>query len=232
VTNGPRIRGGGTVGVITSEIARFQLFQAALFAALANAPPMTRLVTAMGADISGNCNELCRQMTGEWLWIMGDDHAFEPELLPRLLAHDVDVVVPHCLKRNPPWMPVVFSHQDEEGNFVTAQLPENELVEIHAAGSAGMLVRRRVLEAIADPWFRPAPDAAGLNEDLYFCQQVREAGFKIHCDSGALLGHISLHTVWPRWQDGRWHLGLLHDQETFLPVQRLEQPKPEIELVR
>jgi len=130
-------------------------------------------------------------------------------------------------------MPVVFDRQDDAGNYVAAELPapDEGLVEIHAAGSAGMLVRERVLAALDDPWFAPGPGAEGLNEDLEFCRKVRAAGFQIWCDPGALLGHIAIHSVWPRWDGGRWHLGLLHDQETWIPVQRLEQPEREKELV-
>ena len=231
--DGPRRRGAVTIGVITGELARFQLFQTCLFGAMAAAPRGSRLVTAMGVDLAGNCNTLVRetlQHDTDWLWIMGDDHAFAPELLPTLVAHDVDVVVPHCLKRNPPWMPVVFAEQDAEGTYVTAELPEQGLVPVHAAGSAGMLIRRKVLEAIADPWFEPDPLGTGLNEDLYFCQKVRDAGFQIHCDAGALLGHISIHTVWPRWDEGRWHIGTVHDSHTEIPIRRID-PVPHLSLI-
>ena len=227
---------GGTIGVIAGERSGFTQFTKALIAGMTQAPAGTRLVIAQGVDPAGNCNQVCRQRTGDWLWLMGDDHDFDPGLLGRLLLHDVDVIVPHCLKRHPPWPPVVFSHQNEDGHYVTAELPgpEEDPFEIHAAGSAGMLIREHVLAAIDDPWFIPGPGAVGLNEDLEFCRKVREAGFRIWCDPGALLGHISIHTVWPQWRGDGWHLDLVHDQQASIPIQRPERAVPEskIESVR
>src|SRR3546814_11448924 len=60
---------------------------------------------------------------------------------------EVDVIVPPCLKRSPPYDPVVYSHQNEKGEYVGYNdLPEHGLVPVHAAGTAGMLIRRPVLD--------------------------------------------------------------------------------------
>jgi hypothetical protein len=205
---------GVMVGVTSGELARFSSFTTSLIGVMGTLPPGSGMVWAKGVDVSGNCNQLCRKtLAGNygWLWVMGDDHDFPPDTVLRLLEHDVDVIVPHCLKRYPPWTPVVFSHQNDDDAYVVADLPESGLVEIHAAGSAGMLIRREVLEAIGDPWFTPSPDAAGLNEDLHFCQKAREAGFRIWCDPEIPLGHIALHTVAPKWEGGQWHPEIVHD---------------------
>jgi hypothetical protein len=224
-----REEGYGTIGVLTAERGTYAAFwndvQRAHMRMLVEHPRNTMDIR-MGVDICGALNSMIRNLRGDWLWIMGDDHAFDPELLPRLLAHEVDVVVPHCLRRNPPWQPVVNSHEDEDGWQVAAELPEEGLTPIWSAGSAGMLIRRRVFEAIGDPWFTPAPDAVGLNEDINFCRKVREAGFTLWCDPAALLGHISNYTVWPRFDDGRWHLEHVFDQQTRVPIRRLAAEEP------
>ena len=90
-----------------------------------------------------------------------------------------------------------------------------------------MLIKRRVLEAIDDPWFEPSQDAVGLNEDLNLCRKIREAGFTLWCDPTALLGHISHYTVYPHWQDGAWHVGHIYDQKqghVFLRTTTTEAP--------
>lgn len=214
----------GTVGVVGSDLARYSEFAISLSGVTAKLPPGSKLIWTRSVDVSGNCNQIIRDMKGEWVWIMGDDHVFPPETLLRLLAHDVDVVVPHCLKRTPPWPPVVYSHQDEDGWYVAADLPLEGLTEVHAAGSAGMLIKKHVLDALEDPWFRPAPDAAGLNEDLYFCQKVREAGFTIYCDPAVAIGHIALHTVWPGPTDEGWETHLAHDANTVLSMPSIVKP--------
>src|SRR6266498_2105759 len=145
-------------------------------------PPGSKLLWTKGVDIVGNMNTMVREMRGEWLWILGDDHVMDPDLLQRLLARNVDVVVPLCLKRSPPYDPVVYSHQNELGEYVGADLPSSGLVEVHAAGSAGMLVSRRVLAELEDPVFE---SHGGLNEDLTFCAKARDAGFRIWCDVDA-----------------------------------------------
>lgn len=219
----PRRFPPGTVGVTAAEIARFTSFTHSLAGVTAALPPGSGLILQCSVDICGNLNTICRNYRGEWVWIMGDDHVFDQGILLRLLEHlekpGVDVVVPHCLKRTPGWEPVVFSHQDDDGWYHIAELPPRGLTQVHAAGSAGMLISRRVLEAVGDPWFTPSQ--VGLGEDLEFCRKVREAGFGIHCDPEILLGHTSLHTVWPEYRNGRWHVSLLHDQKVSVPITRL-----------
>ena len=221
-------QGFGTIGVISGERGSYASFWNCIHSEHMNTLidyPGTRLMIQMGVDICGNLNQLVRRMEGDWLWIMGDDHFWEAGMLDRLLAHDVDVVVPHCLRRNPPWQPVVNSHKNEDGWYVAAELPEDELTEVYTAGSAGMLVRRRVFEALGDPYFTPSPNAEGLNEDMWFCERVHEAGFKVHCDPGALLGHISNYVVYPRWDEnaGGWHVDTVFDQETRIPIRRIPE---------
>jgi hypothetical protein len=209
----------GTIGVIGSELARYADFVAAL--TILGKPDDTRLIYTRTVDIVGNCNTICRNYRGEWIWIIGDDHTFDPDILFRLLEHEVDVVVPLCLKRSPPYDPVVYGGQNERGEYFGAELPAEGLVEIYAAGSAGMLVRRHVLEAIDDPWFE---SYGGLNEDLEFCRKVRDSGHRIWCDVDCCLGHISTHAVWPAYRDGGWHADLVVDPRLTLPLRRTIDP--------
>ena len=225
---------GVMVGVISHELSRFSTFTMSLLQVMGNAGPRPGICWAKSVDICGNMNTICRaavERNHAHLWVMGDDHTFEPGIIMRLLAHDVDVVVPQCLKRYPPWMSLVFSHQNEDGHYVTAALPETGLTQIHAAGSAGMLISRRVLDAVGDPWFTPSPDAEGLNEDLNFCRKVREAGFKLYCDPTIALGHITLATVSPTWHDGQWHPEMDHDGIVQVRYDRPNLPSVEREPV-
>lgn len=223
--NGPRVRGGGTIGVISSDLARYSDFSSSL--AIMLKPDGARLIWTKTTDVTGNCNTICRNMIGEWLWLMGDDHVFDPDILFRLLEHDVDIVVPLCFTRTPPFRPVVFSHQNEHDEFVVADLPEHGLHEIHAAGSAGMLIRRWVLDAIGDPWFETT--TAGLNEDLTFCAKARAVGAKLFCDVDTPLGHIATHTVWPDYREEPpdWHPNLVLDAQTVIPLKNIRITEPE-----
>lgn len=194
----------GTIGIISGILARFSEFTVSILNL--TKPPGCRITWAQGVNLTTNYNALIDQLEGEWLWLMGDDHVFHPDILIGLLERDVDVVVPLCLKKFAPFEPVVYGHEsgpDENGHmlFHEADLPESGMIEIHAAGSAGMLIRRPVLEALAAldrPIFETTDGIQ--NEDLILCQKIREAGFKIHCDVDQKLGHIGIFGVWPLWQ--------------------------------
>lgn len=212
----------GTVGVLSGEQVRYAQFAIALMHQ--QLPEGTKLIWRPGVNVIANMNAMVEGVEGDWLWMIGDDHVFNPDLLGRLLEHDVDVVVPLCLKRTPPYQPVVYSHQNEVGEYVGHfDLPEHGLVELHAAGTAGMLVRRRVLDAIADPVFETGPH--GLNEDLTFCAKVRAAGFRIWCDVDAPLGHITNVAVWPLCNSGEWCPSLHLGNGLIMPLRWLPDPE-------
>lgn len=206
----------GTIGVLSGDMCHSD-FATAMAHHLK--PEGTRLIWTKSVDVVGNMNSMVRGMEGEWLWVLGSDHVMDFTLLLQLLEHDVDVVVPLCLKRTPPYDPVVYSHQREDGVYVGyTDLPESGLVPIHAAGSAGMLIRRRVLDTLEDPVFE---SHGGLNEDLTFCAKVRDAGFSIWADCDARLGHISQISVWPTFRDGAWAIDLHLGNGQVMPIRRI-----------
>ena len=84
---GPRQRGGGTIGVISSDLGRYSDFSLSMCVLLK--PEDARIIWTKSVDVVGNCNQICRKMLGEWLWLMGDDHVFNPDILVRLLEHNV-----------------------------------------------------------------------------------------------------------------------------------------------
>jgi hypothetical protein len=196
----------GTIGLVTQQLARYTDFWLAYQALMR--PASTAYLNRQGMDVTGNYNGLITDMRGDWLWILGDDHTFAPDILVNLLSHEVDVVVPLVLKKDAPFDPVVYEGQegqDEDTGLPfhrVAMLPQSGLHEIYAAGSAGMLIRKHVLDALDRPVFTTSHGVQ--NEDLLFCQKVREAGFKIWCDVDQKMGHIGIHTVYPMWEGSRW----------------------------
>jgi len=189
----------GTVGVVSGELSRYSLFAQCLIGLLSYSGDLiSHYDWKTTSSVTENCNQLARGMEGDWLFLIGDDHVFLPDLLERLVSHDVDVVVPLCLQRQSPYPHVVFEGEQDDAHVLHTEMPSEGLFEIYAAGQAGMVIKRHVLEAIGDPYFETY---GKQNEDLEFCRKIREAGFKIHCDASALLGHIAQVIVWPHWQD-------------------------------
>ena len=110
-----------------------------------------------GSDITGNFNRAIEMMRpqDEWVWIMGDDHVWDEWLLLQLLQHELDVVVPNVVEKQAPFRPVVYSGIDGKSPegfdyHVVARLPATGVHEVFAAGSAGMLIRRNVIDASSE----------------------------------------------------------------------------------
>ena len=185
----------GTIGIMTGELQRYGLFTQALLSL--QVPKGTKLVWCTGPDLCQNMNNMVSKLEGEWLWILGDDHFFESDILLRLLKHDVDIVVPICPRRIPPFDPVWFQYSDKMQNKLQDETlgsvaGQEGLRVLEAAGTAGMLVKKHVFEKLGSPWFVPDADTPGIVcEDLAFCKRVNKLGYKVLGDITTALGHIT-----------------------------------------
>jgi hypothetical protein len=63
-----------------------------------------------------------------------------------------------------------------------------------------MLIRREVFEEMEEPWFKRELERT---EDIIFCL---ETPFKVYCDLGARLGHLTTAAVWPATVEDQWAL--------------------------
>lgn len=83
-----------------------------------------------------------------------DDIVVEPDALERLLAHKKDIVAGLCTRRNDPPVPNIRFYDKDTGE--TRQIwewPENQLVEVDAAGTGLMLLSRHAVEQVAQVYF-------------------------------------------------------------------------------
>ena len=206
----------GTVGVLVGSLARYT----ALFASLEKlkAPKGTKLIFAEGPEVARNCNTMVDQMSGEWLWIMGDDHRFGPDILIKLLERKRDIVVPLVLRRQPPFETVLYKKMVSDGapneKYQLSDLPSGGLLEVDAAGSAGMLVRQEVFGVLPRPWFE---FQRHTSEDVGFCVNARAAGFKVHADLDQTMTHITPCEIEPVRSDGKWTAAVSVCGQTVTP---------------
>lgn len=176
-------------------------------------PHDTKLISVRGADIPYQLNEAIRQMKGEWVWILGDDHTFEPDLLLKLLARKLDVVIPVVPRRDAPFVPVLM--HGPVGAFMArynwTELPIEGLFQLpvgDSSGQAGALVSRTVLDIVGDPWFEGGKIIPGrLMEDMYFIQRLHELQVPIWIDCDQIMPHIANVTIKPFRHAGRWYAG-------------------------
>jgi hypothetical protein len=234
----------GTIALPTSEIGRFALFTVAL--ASTQQPEGTHLSVTASASVTENLNAAIRDLNdqSEWIWIIGDDHIWMNDCLMNLLRAmddlpEADILVPLVVKRNPPWHLVVFreAHYSEEEDLqhwqpvLWEEIPEEGVFEVDAAGSAGMVVRRHVLDKMGDPWFRSTGGVV-LNEDVTFCADARKLGFRIFATADVTMGHLGIFNVRPMRRGGRW--GALteftspEEQFRHLFMPDIEEPHPAV----
>jgi GT2 family glycosyltransferase len=153
----------------------------------------------------------------EWLLFIDDDHVFPDDLLLRLLAHELPIVGALYVQRQPPFRPLAYSARLEnryEFLDLTKHGP-NDLVEVAALGTGGMLIRSEVLHEMPFPWF----EHGVASEDLIFCDKARALGFPVHVDLGCRMGHMLPSAVWPGTSsNGEWHIGFALAEEFAVKV--------------
>ncbi len=208
----------GAICIASGELARYPHFTHSMLNLLR--PKGTIIEMNMGLNVAANFNAGVRKMMAydhlQWVWIMGDDHEFAPDTLLRLLEHEKDIIVPLVVRRQAPFIPVLFKEPESNtplGQFPPYhwhQLPAHGLLEVYTAGSAGMLIRRPVMEALQDPWFELGKMGKDLtNEDTHFCLKAQQAGFKIFADTDAQMDHWTPMSFRPvKSKDGAWTVAL------------------------
>lgn len=180
-------------------------------------PHGTKLNLAVSCDIAFNFNNgtRARLANGTWVWFMGDDHTFEPDLLLKLLDHGKDVVQPLVPTKVAPFRPCLMHGPYRKGMpvYTWDEIPGGglwALPKTDFTGQAGLLVREPVLTALKDPWFSPGqlePDR--VMEDMYFCKSLHEAGYTIWIDCDQVMGHKADIESKPVRIDGRWVPGIV-----------------------
>lgn len=202
----------GTIGVPVGSLARYL----GTFDSLdkVKVPLGTNLLFAEGVNVAYNCNNLIKNMTGEWLWLLGDDHRFKDDILLELLKHQVDIVVPVVSRRGMPFQTVLYRIASVDGNTyltyswadLSRDYPDGGLAAIEAAGTAGMLIRKYVLDAISEPWFEWG---AKVSEDIGFCLNARKKGYEILVDLDQRMTHTTTCELEPyRDKDGKWDVAV------------------------
>lgn len=211
----------GMVAVACGDTSRYTNFSASISRTVAGLDPESGTLWSVSSSVADNCNIAAEALVEadtamDWLFILGDDHEWDQDLLPELLAamyeHDLDILVPLCFARSWPPRFVIYDREEEgvtktvEPETVAEIMRSGKIIrEVFAAGTAGMVVRRRVFEGIEFPYFRnvllgPTQETGIISqtgEDINFCRLARIAGFHVWAHFGLVLGHIRPITLVP-----------------------------------
>ncbi len=202
--------GPGIIGTASCTNPRYRSFDKCHHSV--EKPDNTGLMWADTINVAWNFNQMCELIMKspeyEWLWLLGDDHVFKPDLLMKLLARDVDIITPLCLRRHPPYTPTINGPVEEGHPVLGWESIEGKsgVIEVSACGNAGMLIKRHVIEKIGGDWHRAGCHKSGVGgPDLWFCYKAKEAGYKILIDTENKIGHLEPMSIWAEKDaQGNW----------------------------
>lgn len=145
------------------------------------------LTTSSGtliADQRNNLAKACLDEGFDWLLMLDSDMRFPSDTLARMLDRNVPIVTANYSTRRAPAEPVCFKSIGTLEKLYTEE--DSTGIEECAANGLGVaLVHRTVFEQTPKPWFNipyiPATDGH-WGEDVWFCNQVRKAGFPVMVD--------------------------------------------------
>ena len=174
-------------------------------------PDGTMLAFAHGQSPARNRNIMIKTALGQnatHCLFVDDDVAVKPDLLARLLRHDLDIVSGIYLQRNFPHQPIMFDDSFADGKCQYAFLTPGKkgLMEVHNVGLGCCLIKTEVFRKMEQPWIRLGElELDHWSDDIGFFLRARKAGFKIFVDLEIQCGHMGTATFWPkRDDDGNW----------------------------
>ena len=174
---------------------------ALLLVELARRPDEPIIEIVPGYPVDRVRNQICKRFLesdADFL-LMIDDDAVPPATVLEMVKHDKDVVAGLCYAYLPRlgYYSVAYPSGNSDVKVprlgIGAQIEHQGLMEVELAGSACLLIQRRVLEALEPPHFTMLLNDDRLlikdSEDFTFCRKARKAGFSIWLDTDQPCSH-------------------------------------------
>jgi glycosyltransferase involved in cell wall biosynthesis len=131
----------------------------------------------------------------DYVFSVDSDISFPPDTLARLLSHDKDIVSGVYIQRIPGQHTIEIMRKNEWGGVTHVNWDDIKgqgLVPIDGCGFGCVLVKMDVYRAVPYPHFlyHSAIDHAHtISEDVHFCNQARDRGFTLWCDTDIQCDH-------------------------------------------
>ena len=162
----------------------------------------TNMLRSLGHDMTFTCREGpythwnrehlvqdAMEAGVDYLMFIDTDVVFPVEAIPKLIAHDKDIVGGmYNLKQDEP-VTTIKLWNDDRSEFRALKdepLPAG-LFRVAALPTGFMLVKASVFERLSFPYF---PCDFGQGEDVSFCLKAQEAGIEVWCDPTIQIKHI------------------------------------------
>lgn len=142
-----------------------------------------------------NRNFTCKTMLEEgYDYLLTIDHDNVPLKNPIdliLLGKDVIGMPYPAWNMSDPNFPIYLVAMDRVEGGYKEHKDKNGLQEVDAVGSGCMIISRKVLEKVKEPFLRKWKDGFAVTGlDFYFCEKAKEKGFKIYCHYDYLVDHF------------------------------------------
>ena len=150
-----------------------------------------------GCDTAYSRNILAEKSKGvaDYIFFIDDDILPPINTITRLLSHKKDIVCGLYFAKQEPHFPQIFLKNTEDPTRYDCveDYKKDSLIEVDSCGAGCMLIKAEIFKKLKLPYFWYIPkseDKPRKGEDFYFCEKVKEAGYKIYCDTSILCKHI------------------------------------------
>ena len=150
-----------------------------------------------GADVAYARNLLAERAKGvaDYVMFLDDDVLPPINTITKLISHKKDMVCGLYFAKQEPHFPQIFlkNKENAEKYDCVENYERDKLIEIDACGGGCMLIKGEIFKKLKKPYFWYIPSGENTlrkGEDLYFCEKVKEAGYKIFCDTSIICKHI------------------------------------------
>lgn len=168
-------------------------------------PHGTRLVllNPRSSIIANNRNEgvsLALKGPVDYVLFIDTDMSFPPETAARYLEADKDIIGANYIMRNAPHKSLVVPLDPDENG---AQPITEDIMEVKRLPTGLMMIKASVFDKISKPWFKYGYVNEELcGEDYMFCDEARNAGFKLYCDTWVSERVIHWGGIGYQWTNG------------------------------
>jgi hypothetical protein len=127
------------------------------------------------------------------LIMLDTDMVYHPKTITSLLERNLPIVGGLSFRRYPPFDSIMLRHTDLGYESIN-EWEEGELVEVDATGAGCIMYDMDIFKKMPDPWFKfRTNESTGLpvGEDIGFCEDLKEAGYRIFVDTAVPSDHLT-----------------------------------------
>jgi len=152
-----------------------------------------------------NRNWLCQyalQERYDRIVMLDTDHAHPPDIIGRLVAHQVPVVAALAFNRMPTYNPMAYRRND--GHVEVLARWDGRLERITWVGSCAICIEVAILKRLRWPWWYYPPPKKSImpdalkdisrtlpSEDIGFCENCRKAKVPVFVDTSLITPHLT-----------------------------------------